>query len=216
MRTARACLFIFAMLFTSLPARSLDDPKAARAKYDELAAKVRNGNLNIDWKELRLSARAGEVYGDYDPDEATKRAQAAFAKGDFEGALKISQETEHHNIADGDAHAVAWLSLKQLGREGEAADEWSILQALLKSILKSGDGKSAKKAWFVVDTREENLLLKAIHVQFKERNSRKLDGHYYDAVLVTDQFGDDILTWFNTDTEIEILARAGAEVHPIQ
>jgi len=203
------------MLFFAQPASSLDDPKAAHAKYDELAAKVRSGDLNIDWKALRLSARAGEVYAGYDPDDAAKRAQASFAKGDFEGALKISQETEQHNIADGDAHAVAFISLKQLGRNSEAANEWSILQALLQSILKSGDGKSAKKAWFVVDTREENLLLKAIHVQFKERNSRKLDGHYYDAVLVTDQFGDDILTWFNTDTETEILARAGTEGHPI-
>jgi hypothetical protein len=215
MRAAKVFLFFCAILFTTLTAFSLDDPKTARAKYDELAAKVKGGDLNIDWKSLRLSARAGEVYGNYDPDDAAKRAQAAFAKGDFEGALKISQETERHNIADGNAHAVAFISLKQLGRDSEAANEWSILQALLQSILKSGDGKSSKKAWFVVAPREEDLLLKAIHVQFKERNSRKLDGHYYDAVLITDQFGDDILTWFNADVDAELQERAKAEGHPI-
>jgi hypothetical protein len=215
MRTARVCLAILSILFAAMPASSLDDPKTARAKYDELAAKVKSGDLNVDWKALRLSARAGEVYGEYDPDDAMKRSQAAFAKGDYEGALKIAQETERHNIADGDAHATAWISLKELGKNGEAGSEWSILQALLQSILKSGDGKSAKKAWFVVDTREENLLLKALHLQFKERNGRELDGHHYDAVLVMDQFGDDITVWFNTDTDNQMLARAESEGHPI-
>lgn len=216
MRAIRAFLFVSSMFFVALHLYALDDPKVAHAKYDELAAKVNSGELNVDWQALRLAARVGEVYGDYDPYDAAKRTQASFEKGDFEGALRIARETERHNIADGDAHVAAWACLNQLGRKDEAAKEWSILQALLQSILKSGDGKSARTAWFAVGIREEYLVMEAaLKVQFKEQHSVKQDGHWYDAVSVTDQSGKDAVIWFNTDTDIELIGRGGTEGHHI-
>ncbi len=214
MRAARVLLFLG--FLAVLPSCALDDAKTARAKYDELAAKVNRGDLNIDWQPLRLAARVGEVYGDYDPYDATKRTQAAFDKGDCEQALRIALETEHHNLADLDARAAAWSCFTQLGKEGEAAKEWNILQALVQSILKSGDGKSAKTAWFAVGIREEFFVMgSALQVQFKQQHSVKQDGHYYDMVLVTDQSGKDTVLWFNTDTDIELMGRAGDEKHHI-
>jgi len=216
MQTVRVFLFLFSMLFLALPVHALDDLKVAHAKYDELAAKVNSGDLNVDWQALRLAARVGEVYGDYDPYDAAKRTQASFEKGDFEGALKIAQETERHNIADGEAHVAAWSCLKNLGRQREADKEWSIVQALLQSVLKSGDGKSMKTAWFAVGIREEYLVMEAaLRVQFKQQRSVKQDGHYYDRVLVVDQSGKDAVLWFNTDTDIELMNRAGTEGHHI-
>src|SRR5271169_3042696 len=120
MQAIRVFLLLTSMLPVALPLYALDDPKVAHAKYDELAAKVNRGDLNIDWQALRLAARVGEVYGDYDPYDAAKRAQASFEKGDFEGALRIAQETERHNVADGDADVAAWSCLKTLGRQREA------------------------------------------------------------------------------------------------
>ena len=211
MQTARGFVILCSLVVVASNAYALDDPKVAHAKYDELAAKVNSGDLNIDWTALRLSARVGEVYGDYDPYDAARRAQSSFEKGDYEGALAIAHETEQRSIADVDAHAAAYGSLKQLGRGSEADKEWSILQALLQSILKSGNGKSAKKAWLAVGIREEYFVMELLQVQFKQQRSVKQDGHYYDMVLVTDQSGKDKVLWFNTDTDIELLGRAGDE-----
>jgi hypothetical protein len=186
MQALRAFLFLSSMLLAALPVYALDDQKTARAKYDELAAKVLSGDLNVDWPALRLDARVGEVYGDYDPYDAVKRAQASFEKGDNEGALKIAREIELHNIADVEAHFVAWGCLGELERPREAYKEWRILQALMQSILKSGDGKSAKTAWFAVGIREEFLVMQVMQVNVKQQRSVKQDGHYYDMVLVTD------------------------------
>ena|SRR5580704_15949696 len=216
MQPVRVLLFLSSMLFAGLPLYALDDPKVAHAKYDELAAKVNSGDLNVDWQALRLAARVGEVYGDYDPNDASKKALAAVAKDDYEGALKIARETERHNIADGEAHFLAWNCLRSLGRQSEADQEWSLLQALLQSILKSGDGKNAKTAWFAVGIREEYLVLEAaLQVRFKDHRTLKQDGHYYDAVLVMDQSGSDAVLWFNTDTDVELGLRAGDERHHI-
>jgi tetratricopeptide (TPR) repeat protein len=215
MKAVSACLLLSLLQFVTLPIHALDAQKVARAKYDELAAKVNRGDLNIDWQALRLAARVGEVYGDYDPYDASKRTQASFQKGDYEEALKIAQESERHNIADGEAHLAAWSCLKQLGKQREADEEWNLLQAVLQSIFKSGDGKSANTAWFAVGIREEYLVMAALQVRFKEQRSVKQDGHYYDEVSITDQSGKDAVLWFNTDTDIELLGRAGDERRPI-
>jgi hypothetical protein len=216
MQALKVFLFFSSISLAALPVRALDDPKLAHAKYDDLAAKVSRGDVNVDWQELRLDARVGEVYGEYDPYDAAKRAQASFEKGNYVEALRIARETEQRSIADVDAHVAAWSCLKQLGKQHEADKEWSILQALLQSILKSGDGKSAKTAWFAVSTREELLIMEmALQVQLKEQRSVKQDGHYYDMVLVADQSGKDTVLWFNTDTDIELGIRAGDEGHHI-
>ena len=214
MQAVRIFLFICSMLLVALPVYALDDPKVAHAKYDELAAKVNSGDLNIDWQALRLAARVGEVYGDYDPYDAAKRAQEAYAKGDCEETLKIAREMERYSIADGEAHVATWSCLKQLGRQPEADKEWSILQALLQSILKSGDGKGAKTAWLVVGLREEFLVLQvALQAQTKEQHSVKQDGHYYSRIAITDTSGKDAVVWFNIDTDIEMGDRAGEGHH---
>ena len=173
MKAVRIFLLLFFVASTAL---ALDDAKGARAKYDEIAARVNARDLTVDWKALRLAARVGEVYGDYDPYDASTRMKAEFAKGDYEGTLRIARETLRPKIADGEAHIAAWSSLKQLGKQPEADKEWSILRALLQSILKSGDGKSAKTAWFIVGLREEFFTLGALQAQSKEQHSVKQDG----------------------------------------
>ncbi|MFZ1084274.1 MAG: DUF4919 domain-containing protein [Terracidiphilus sp.] len=215
MQAVGVFLFISSMLFAALPINALDDPKVAHAKYDELAAKVNSGDLNIDWQALRLDARVGEVYGEYDPYDAAKRTQASFEKGNYEEALKIARETEKHNIADIDAHLAARSCLKQLGSKDEADKEWNILHALVQSILKSGDGKSAKTAWFAVGIREEFVFMQILQVRSKQQRSVKIDGRYYDMVLIKDQSGKDSVLWFDTDTDIELNGRAGDEGHHI-
>ena len=53
---------IAALALTSVAfALASDDRPAARAKYEELAAKVRAGDLEIDWQALRVAAAIGEV-----------------------------------------------------------------------------------------------------------------------------------------------------------
>lgn len=213
MKIFRNLLIAASFIYFGFSAYALDDPKVAHAKYDELAAKVNSGDLKIDWQALRLAARVGEVAGDYNLLEANKRGQAAYDNGDFEEALKIAHEIEQHNIADGQAHLLAMHSLIVLGRKGESDKELRILQAFLESITKSGNGKSAKTAWFAVGIQEEFVYIFALQMQFKGQHSVKQDGHYYDVVSVIDQSGKEAVLWFNTDTDIEL--RVGTEGHPI-
>ncbi len=194
----------------SLPLLAADNRPAARARYAELAKKVRAGDLSIDWKALRVAAAIGEV-GDSSEDMlAGQKATVALNDGKFAEALKICREIEEHNIADEDAHYVAWRSLVGLGREEESEKERVLLAALLQSITDSGDGKSAKTAWFATTIRETYLYMGAVlNVQFVDHRTWKQDGHYYDVVEVKDQNGKQMILWFNADTEMQRQMAAG-------
>ncbi len=204
-----AAFAMLAFIFVS-GALAADERPAARARYAELAAKVRAGDLGIDWKALRVAAAIGEVGDVPGGFQAVENAYAALNEGKFDDALKLVREVEDRNIADEDAHYVAWRALVGLNREGEAEKERALLAALLQSITDSGDGKSVKTAWFATTIRETYLYMQAVlNVQFEEHRTWRQDGHYYDVVAVKDKDGKESVLWFNADTEMQRQAAAG-------
>jgi len=193
-----------AMLASVLVSSALaaDEQQAASAQYAELAAKVRAGDLAIDWQALRVDAVIGFVGNPSEEFQDVKAGYAALSEGKFEDALKLARAVEGQNIADADAHYVAWRSLVGLGRDDDAATERKLLAALMNSIMKSGDGKSADTAWFAATIREEYLVMQMmLNVQFQSQHSQKIGDHFYDVVSAKDQSGKEMVLWFNTDTD---------------
>lgn len=187
-----------------------DDRPAAKAKYEELATKVSAGDLSIDWRALRVAAAIGEV-GDPSGDfQRVKDGYGAMNESKFQDALNAARAIEEHNIADADAHYIAWRSLTELSRKDEAEKERLMLAAILDSITNSGDGKTAKTAWFAATIREEYLYMGSIlNVQFLNHRTSLQDGHYYDVVAVKDKDGKELVLWFNGDTEMHRQIAAG-------
>lgn len=206
MKTTWALLLVITVSCCGFSAFALDNPKVAHAKYDELAARVRSGDATVDWQALRLAAEVGGVEGDYDLQDANKRGVKLFNAGDFAGSLKIANEMLEHNITSGDGHFLAMISLNHLGRQADADKEHAMLDAFFQSILKSGDGKSAKTAWFTVNVHEEYLVIRLLlGVNLKSQSLSSQEGHSYDVMTVTDSSGKESTLWFNTDTAMEIM-----------
>jgi hypothetical protein len=208
MKKLRAILIAASILFClGLSAYALDSPKVAKAKYNVLAAKVRTGDTSVDWQELRLAAEVGSVEGNYDLLEANTRGNKAFNEGKFDDSLKIANEMLAHNIASGDAHFLAYISLKHMGRQADADKERALLDAFFQSIMKSGDGKSAATAWFTVNVHEEYLVIRLLlKMNVKSQSLSSQNGHEYDEMTVTDDSGKETTLWFNTDTDMQMMA----------
>jgi hypothetical protein len=197
-------VLLIALLCCGLSAYALDDPNVAHAKYDELAARVRSGDPTVDWQALRLAAEVGVVEGSYDLRDANQRGTKAFNDGDFAESLKIANEMLEHNIASGDGHFLAMISLKHLGRQADSDKEHAMLDAFFQSIMKSGDGKSAKTAWFTVNVHEEYLVIRLlVGLNLRSQALSHLDGHDYDVMTVADDSGKESTLWFNTDTDMQ-------------
>ena len=190
-------------------ALSLDSAKVAQAKYDALKAKVQAGDTNIDWRDLRLDAVIADVDGEFDWHQANTAGVAAFNAGDYDGALRKGQEIIQHNIANGDGHFLAMVSLKHLGKQEDAAKEKLIVDQIVQSIVSSGDGKTADTAWFTVSTSEEYFVIRILGMKPKSQALVKNGAHSFDKMTVEGEDGKETTLWFNTDTDIELTRRVG-------
>jgi len=211
LRHYKLSCFIFCLLGCVLvsTAFGLDSAKVAQAKYDALKAKVEAGDINVDWRDLRLDAIVADVDGEFDWHQANTAGVAAFNAGDYEGALRKGQEIVQHNIANGDGHFLAMVALKHLGKQEDAAKEKLIVDQIVQSIMSSGDGKTADTAWFTVSTSEEYFVIRILGVKPKSQASVKNGAHSFDRMTVAGEDGKETTLWFNTDTDIELTRRAG-------
>ena len=191
------------------PAFGLDSAKVAQAKYDALKAKVQSGDINIDWRDLRLDAVVADVGGDFDWHQANTEGVAAFNTGDYAKALLKAQEIIQHNLANGDGYFLAMVSLKHLEKPEEAAKEKLILDKILQSIQSSGDGKTADTAYFTVSASEEYFVARLLGLKPKSQSPVKNGAHSFDEMTVVDKDGKESTLWFNTDTDTELTRRVG-------
>jgi hypothetical protein len=203
------CAFCLLGCVLVSPAFGLDTAKVAQAKYDALKAKVQSGDINIDWRDLRLDAVVADVNGEFDWHQANSEGVAAFNAGDYAKALLKGQEIIQHDLANGDGHLLAMVSLKHLGKQDEAAKEDQIIDKIKQSILGSGDGKTADTAYFTVSTSEEYFVARVLGLKPQSQSPVKNGAHSFDRMTVDDKDGKETTLWFNTDTDAELTRRVG-------
>jgi len=127
----------------------------------------------------------------------------------YEKALAESQIVIDRNMANGEGHLLAMTVLQKMGRKKEAQRQEEILNAIGKSIMASGDGQSADKAWFTVAPSETAFFLtEALEAQIEGQELVHKSGHAYDKLTVLDRQGNRRVVWFNTDTN-ELLKQRG-------
>jgi hypothetical protein len=206
-RGARAiAVMVLLMLCAAATAFSqqADAMATAQKRYDALAKHVRGGDLEIDWKALRVSAEMAGLSQQYNLEEASDRFREQYENHDCEAALKIAHEIEDHDIADGFGHYFAVLCLVQLRRMPEAGNERAIVDALGDSIRESGNGSSANSAWFVVSDREELFFTEDIlRIRLETHQTVRRKDHIYDVGAFKDAAGFTRTLWFNIDTDIK-------------
>jgi uncharacterized protein DUF4919 len=207
-KLSRLIFYLLGFVFVST-AFGLDTAKVAQAKYDALKARVQSGDLNIDWRDLRLDAVVADVDGPFDWHQANTAGVAAFNAGDYEEALHKGQEIIQHNLANGDGHFLAMVSLKHLGKQEETAKEKLIVNQIFQSIMSSGDGKTADTAWFTVSTSEEYFVIRILGLRSKSQSLVKKGTHSLDEMTVVGEDGKDTTLWFNADTDMELTRRVG-------
>jgi hypothetical protein len=169
---------VLCFLFAGISASAFAMTKAeAKAIYDTDTKKVNSGDLAFDWKEFRLAAVL---------------------------ALKSANEIIDHNMAEPEGHLLALVAFQKLGQTEDASFQHKVVDAYVASILASGDGKSSKTAFFVVDVSEEYFYLNIIlGIGLPASQSLvTVDGHSFDMLKIKDKDGKDQEVWFNVDTSM--------------
>jgi hypothetical protein len=174
------------------------------AKTDPFAAmiaKLKGGNTKIDFKALRMSSVDSKSDDAGQPDrEEYKKAVDAYNAKKFKAAIAAGEKALEQGYLGIDTHMLLAVSYRESGDTAKFDFHKAVYLGLVNSILSSGDGKSAKTAYVVIDVAEEYAILRALELNRGDQALRNEDGHKYDLLTVTDpKNGEKRSVWFNID-----------------
>lgn len=195
----RSAPFVVAALVVAASAVAVAQPSTAT--YEALVERARAGDSTVDYGALRLAYAARPGYNAYDtrmdlrdPMIRTYRAHQ------YDSALYYGEKILAANFVDIGAHAVCGFAAEQLNNTAGRDAHFAARNALIRSILKTGDGLTAATAFTVIAISEEYAVLGALGLERKKQSLVQENGHAYDKMTVVDtQSGRELTLYFNID-----------------
>jgi len=181
------------------------------ARYDDLLAKVKSGNLSVDFREMRLAYAGTSHYKPYGGGQAGIRDAmfAAMAAKDYAAAVENAEKVMADNYVDIDAHMIASIAYDRLGKEKNAGFHRSVVRGLVASILDSGDGRTPETAYTVISIDEEYVILYILGLTMSRQADQHLNGHSYDKLDVSEsKTGKQFELFFSIDVPYNWLQKS--------
>lgn len=162
-------------------------PKPTAARYKELLDKLKKGERDVDFTELRMSYTETADYSPYGDDSETRQAMfAAINSGKWDDALKHSAKLLEKNYVDINGHFGAFAANMRKGDAERADFHKFVVRGLLDSVRSGGDGKSVEHAFVVISTDEEYALLNSLGLRTTNQALLNSGGHAYDRLSAID------------------------------
>ena len=133
--------------------------------------------------------------------DAYRRADCAAVVAKADSILAV-------NFVHAEAHLLAGLCHGKLGNEEAMRREREAGLGLIDSILKSGDGKSERTAFVVVQIAEEYNVLRLLGLRPSNQALIHAQGHSYDRFdAKSNDTGQQVVVFFNIDRPLAALDR---------
>jgi hypothetical protein len=161
--------------------------KPSAARYKELVEKLRKGERDVDFTELRMSFTETEDFSPYGGGEDARDAMyAALNAREWDDAIKQSAKVLEKNYVDINAHFGAYLANTRKGDTAKADFHKFVSLGLVNSVRGAGDGKSMEQAFVVISTDEEYALLNILGLRPGGQSLMHGGGHAYDRLDAVD------------------------------
>lgn len=176
------------------------NPKEADAHYSDLVTKLKHGDKDVSFKDLRLAYAESSRGMDTDPQK--KAMMAALNSKKFQDAIKNADSVLAGDYADMDAHFVEYIAYREVHDSEQSDFHKFVLQGLLDSITHSGDGKSFDTAFHVIEVHEEYVLLQFMGLMPSKQSMSEKNGHSYDVMeAMNPKSNEKVTLYFNIDIE---------------
>lgn len=180
--------------------------RAARAEgddsvYRDLVQRVTGGDFSIDFRLLRLEclkASSCDARGDSKDLLSLRRAMQ---ESKYDKAVKMAEALIGRGFVNIEAQAICSQAHAALKNPDKAKFHQDVTSALIRSILKTGDGKTQDTAFEVIDTREEYIIVSVLGLP-RPRSQSLIPGkpHSYDCLEADDpKTGQTVRIYFNID-----------------
>lgn len=178
-----------------------NERKYSAKEYDDLVAKLKSGDANIDYTVLRMAFTETKNYSYHGTEKAESgKFFQPFNDKKYKDALKQAEKFLEKNYVDANAHFVAYNSAKELKDDKKAEFHKAVLLGLLNSIKNGNDGLSAKTPFFVITIDEEYTMMKFLGYKFSSQSLQNKDGHTFDVMTATDtKTNEQVELYFNID-----------------
>jgi uncharacterized protein DUF4919 len=199
------CLSLL-MVAVSINAQSQETSKP---KYDALLEKVKAGDATVSFKDLRMAYAESQSYSPYGDSAARNSMLAALKDKDYDKALGYAETILKQKYVDIFAHLVSSLAYGELKNTERAKYHHGIVEGLVQSILKSGDGKSLETAYVVIATDEEYALFNVLGMKVVTQSLVHDKDHSYDKMDAVDRKTNQTATfYFNIDIPFNWLSKS--------
>jgi hypothetical protein len=182
----KSLVLIAAVLLAS---QALAQPAPAPAKapspqeeYQALLEKVKKSDASVDFARMRQLQTQLDDYKPYGAD-VDEHPLALVGKGKLDQAKAVAQQILAESYLDLEAHTAAGRVAEKRGDKAAAAHHRYVVDGVLGSILKSGDGKTPATAYVVIAISEEYALMSRLGLQVAQQHLlNDDDGHSYDLL----------------------------------
>lgn len=201
----KSILVLVASAFLTFGGAQEDKPKE-KPTYEALVKKVKSGDISVDFKQLRL-AYANSTTSRPDTNPQKKAMTAALNSKNYVKALKNADVVLASNFVDMDAHFAEYVAQRELKNTEQSEFHRFVFHGLLDSIAHSGDGKSEKTAYQVIEVHEEYVVLRFMELMPSKQSLSKTDGHSYDVMEAVDpKTNEKVTLYFNVDIPMKHLS----------
>ena len=171
--------------------------------YYSLLDSVKNG-LSSDFFTLRMAYTKTKIYNPYDIkfDDFRKKIKLNIEDKNFKEALEIADKILEERYIDIRTHLYCSYIYAQLGDSARSDYHYNIYNGLMNSIYFSGDGKSEKNAFIIIEVSEEYDLLNWLKLNFAGQSLILKDGYSFDVMKVFDENKETEL-FFNIDLALK-------------
>ena len=199
-------IFLFLVAVSSLAAQ----PAAAADDYAAMVARVKGGDVTVDFRALREAYAASSGYAPYggDFDDARDEMRKAFNAKDCAKALAAAQKVLDLLYVDITAHLLSGRCHEVGGDQAKADFHRKVARGLLDSIMASGDGKTPKTAFVVVRIDEEYDVLSALRLKLTTQSLDSADGHAFDRMEVVSPTGEKAVVFFQIDRPMTWMSKS--------
>lgn len=225
-RTPRTRAFgaIMFLAMLSLPGTSVSAETSSNGialpsfkdKYSAYVRQLETGKTDIDYKDFRDSFRSSRQCRLKEEGLSTKYDNlrrdlvAQMKQRNNQGVIKAAKAMLEIDYTSMFAHKYLQQTYKVLGDKANQTKYHDIEFGLLKSIIRSGDGKTCQTAWQVVQVEEEYFILDMLGANLKMQSVSNSNGHVCDKMEVTTNEGDKVY-FFGVD---KIFASLNESLNP--
>jgi hypothetical protein len=174
------------------------DGKPDKSEYRQLLEKVKAGDNSVDFVKFR-AAYLDWVLDECNVSDAPHRDDMvkAFEAKDYKTAVSLALPVLDYEYANRGLHLAVANAYDQLGEKEKARFHTGVADRLMKGLLASGDGKSAKTAFRVHSIREEYVVMRELGYQVKSQALRAESDRTFDVLSGSNSEGKTASLYFD-------------------